>query len=521
MKNKILLFLISVAIVFASSFIYSAELMPIPVQRWFDSNGLPLAGGKMYFYEAGTSTPKATYTTRAGTTANANPVILDANGQADIWLGSGYYKVVLKDSSDVTQWTKDQISIAAEAVLASAFWRDVVYITSTDSPYTLTQALNGKLISVDTTSGAVTINMPEISGLILLYNIGIKRTTGSNNVTISRAGTDTIDTATSKTLATANAAAQLMADSDKSPDDWSSLDIGTVSDGLINGFTTVTPVAADSVAIADASDSGKNKKALVSGFKNAVYRSVTTTDTVGADDETMKLSGASFTSTLPTAVGISGKRYKFIHAGTSLTQLYTIATTSSQTIGAQAVTSFILATAGEILEVESDNANWVIVGRFTDTSWVNSGNIVLSATTSAPTRATTRETDKLWWRRSGDSAIIRIEYGAASATGAATGSGDYLFGVPANMTIDTAKVTVNATVGSPFIQPGVVGNFVMTAAGSIYNGGSLYVYDATYVRASVTNSASTSVITSAFGAINNANLTYSGTFIVPITNWQP
>ena len=68
--------------------------------QWFDDDGDPLAGGKVYFYEPGTVTLKDTYTTSALDTANTNPVILDANGRAVIWLNNEYkYKVT--NSSDV------------------------------------------------------------------------------------------------------------------------------------------------------------------------------------------------------------------------------------------------------------------------------------------------------------------------------------------------------------------------------------------------------------------------------------
>lgn len=73
----------------------------IPVARFFSvSGGAALAGGKVYTYAAGTSTPKASYTDYSGTTPNANPVILDSAGQANIWL-DGNYKINLTDSNDV------------------------------------------------------------------------------------------------------------------------------------------------------------------------------------------------------------------------------------------------------------------------------------------------------------------------------------------------------------------------------------------------------------------------------------
>ncbi len=74
-----------------------------------DINGVNLSGGKVYFYLTGTTTDKDTYSDEALTTINANPVILDSRGEADIYL-SGEYKVVLKTAADVTIWTLDPYS---------------------------------------------------------------------------------------------------------------------------------------------------------------------------------------------------------------------------------------------------------------------------------------------------------------------------------------------------------------------------------------------------------------------------
>ncbi|MFW1741318.1 hypothetical protein [Acinetobacter johnsonii] len=76
----------------------------------FDLDGKPLAGGKVYTYSAGTTTSKATYTTMAGTVANPNPVILDQNGKAKIFLGDGSYRLQIKDSNDALIDDIDQIS---------------------------------------------------------------------------------------------------------------------------------------------------------------------------------------------------------------------------------------------------------------------------------------------------------------------------------------------------------------------------------------------------------------------------
>jgi microcystin-dependent protein len=92
-----------------------ANLTPWIRPQFFDNNGDPLAGGKLYAYAAGTTTPQATYTTAAGTVENANPVILDANGRAPVYLSSSSYKFVLKDSNDVTIWTEDNVSLPTAA----------------------------------------------------------------------------------------------------------------------------------------------------------------------------------------------------------------------------------------------------------------------------------------------------------------------------------------------------------------------------------------------------------------------
>lgn len=93
----------------------SVNLSPLAGAGWqfFDDNGVPLAGGLLYTYTAGTSTPVATYTTSAGNVANANPVVLDAAGRIpyEVWITEGVsVKFILKDSTDVQIASWDNIS---------------------------------------------------------------------------------------------------------------------------------------------------------------------------------------------------------------------------------------------------------------------------------------------------------------------------------------------------------------------------------------------------------------------------
>ena len=101
----------------------SLPVMPNPKVQFFDDNGDPLSGGKVYSYESGTSTPKATYSEATGTTENANPVVLDSRGEASIYL-SGAYKLILKDSDDVQIWSMDNISLMPYTTVEQSEWID-------------------------------------------------------------------------------------------------------------------------------------------------------------------------------------------------------------------------------------------------------------------------------------------------------------------------------------------------------------------------------------------------------------
>lgn len=83
-------------------------------QQFLDSNGNPLAGGLLYSYLAGTTTPATTYTSNAGTVANTNPIVLGADGRVasgGVWLAYGTaYKFVLKTSVGVLVGTWDNIT---------------------------------------------------------------------------------------------------------------------------------------------------------------------------------------------------------------------------------------------------------------------------------------------------------------------------------------------------------------------------------------------------------------------------
>ena len=70
----------------------------------------PLAGGLMYTYKAGTIDNATTYSDDAGT-PNTNPIVLDSDGQCDLFLDDAVsYRIILKNSAGVTQFDKDRIA---------------------------------------------------------------------------------------------------------------------------------------------------------------------------------------------------------------------------------------------------------------------------------------------------------------------------------------------------------------------------------------------------------------------------
>lgn len=92
----------------------AAFLTPNAKQQFFDNAGNPASGFRLYTYAIGTVTPQATYSDRAGVTPNANPIILDARGEAVIYIPANLvYDYVLKTAADVQVWTRQGVSVAS------------------------------------------------------------------------------------------------------------------------------------------------------------------------------------------------------------------------------------------------------------------------------------------------------------------------------------------------------------------------------------------------------------------------
>ena len=152
----------------------TTEVLTLPVFRAFDSAGLPLAGGLLYTYAAGTTTPLATYQDSAGLVANTNPVVLDSSGTATVRLGNSPYKFVLKDSTGATTvWTTDNYSPFSY----SAAQADVFTATAGQTTFTLSQNpanVNNLDVSLDGATLVPGVDYVWNSPYSLVLSVGAK-----------------------------------------------------------------------------------------------------------------------------------------------------------------------------------------------------------------------------------------------------------------------------------------------------------------------------------------------------------
>ena len=84
-----------------------ATVMPLFLPQFLDDDGIPLTGGKLYSFEAGTTTPQPLYTDPQLTPGLEydNPIILDAAGRPPgpiFALTTPAYKYRVDDANDVT-----------------------------------------------------------------------------------------------------------------------------------------------------------------------------------------------------------------------------------------------------------------------------------------------------------------------------------------------------------------------------------------------------------------------------------
>jgi hypothetical protein len=228
----------------------SLALFVSPKWAFPDDNGGPASGWLLYTYEPGTSTNKTAYQDSAGTTPHTNPIVLDARGEAEIWL-DGAYKFALKTDAGVEKWSSDNIGGSGNGVQTDFLSKSVaggtdVALTSTEqsnSVIELTGALTGNInVTVDdtrdgwqwivknSTSGAFTVTFKTDSGtgIVLAKGVTYGLHCDSANVVKSWVGMTAAGTAADKYLYTTAA------------DTWAEGSITTAGRALLDDATAAS-----------------------------------------------------------------------------------------------------------------------------------------------------------------------------------------------------------------------------------------------------------------------------------------
>jgi hypothetical protein len=139
--------------------------------------------------------------------------------------------------------------------------------------------------------------------------------------------------------------------------------------------------------------------------------------------------------------------------------------------------------------------------------------MTIGATVTGPTKAATTVRDAVYYTIRGGSLLARYEYAHTNNTGAASGSGDYLFTLPAGLSADTAIVSVN-TSASYERGNGVIGQGQCGVGGSIGYWAICKLYDATRFRAVSNNNL---FVGSGHFTMTGGEIYYNFTIEVPIS----
>ena len=162
--------------------------------QYFDDAGDPLAYGRVYFYESGTTTPKTTYADVNNSIPNPNPVLLTAAGRQPNIFFDGVARAILTNSSDVQiavrdpvgetatdfgdQWVATKIYGATDVVLCSdgIYYRSLINGNQNNNPVT-SSGYWTLLYSVEWNSG-ITYDI----GSVVTYNNQQYQSLQSSNI---------------------------------------------------------------------------------------------------------------------------------------------------------------------------------------------------------------------------------------------------------------------------------------------------------------------------------------------------
>lgn len=176
-----------------------------PGVRLLGPDGKTLAGGRIEFYHAGTTSPYTVYADADLTVALGTVVYLDSGGypiasQSDstkvhVYVGIEPYKVVIKDADGVTIVTADNVkgALDTDSILASLTTIAETDVETLTEGRTLTSDdLKTPLKNCNTTGGSFTVTLPDAVALSPGARLGIRMAGTANAVAIAAQGGQTI-----------------------------------------------------------------------------------------------------------------------------------------------------------------------------------------------------------------------------------------------------------------------------------------------------------------------------------------
>jgi hypothetical protein len=186
------------------------------IEQYLDNSGLLLAGGLIYTYAGGTTTPLASYADATGLIANSNPVVLDSSGRADLWFTVGTsYKVIIKTSAGVTLHTVDAIVAPDVTAVTGSQFADIVVFYASGPPATI------ELLHAERVSRAISYSANfggsygfAITNPTASFVVSVRKNATSSS-TGTAIGTITVATNGTYTFATTGGAVQSLAIGDK------------------------------------------------------------------------------------------------------------------------------------------------------------------------------------------------------------------------------------------------------------------------------------------------------------------
>lgn len=184
---------------------YRGALGPVAIQQFFSTDGLPLAGGFLQSFLAGTTTPSPLYADAALSTPLANPAPLDAYGRLQFYMSALSYKLTLTDANGVIQPGYPTDGIVSVSLIAATLGQVFSFAGDPTSPVIVTAYPSGATYAACHAGSAIaSFDSANLTGTYALEAMLISQGPGSIScslVNLSDGAPDTpIATVTSSSL---------------------------------------------------------------------------------------------------------------------------------------------------------------------------------------------------------------------------------------------------------------------------------------------------------------------------------